>query len=308
MLNFLYLPFWFFKARILRKQIPLQSVVFVSDRCNLQCKHCCAYSRGNNYKISTFKEMKKELEYCYNLGSRFVDFEGGEPFIWKDETDPNDVKDINSLFQLAKEIGFFSTTVTTNAQIDFSNCKADSIWVSLDGLGDFHDAIRGKGAFDKLVKNISLSPHLHLSVNMVVNKLNYQSVKETIEFAKNNKNIELISINFHTPFPGTEELELDKNIKYKIIDEVIDMKKQGYPIMNSVSGLRLMKRNDFKKYCWIANFVMADHSRYAQCQGKESGLCDRCGFCMAGEMNAIMSLKPDTIFAGIKLRVASLLK
>ena len=281
----------------------MQSVIFISDKCNLQCKHCCLYGKENKINISTFEEIKNELIYCYKLGSRFVDFEGGEPFIWKDESNTNDIKDINSLFSLAKEIGFFSTTVTTNAQIDFSNCKADSIWVSLDGIGDYHDAIRGNGTFERLVKNISASPHKHLSVNMVVNKLNYPSVKETIEFAKNHKNIEMISINFHTPFPGTEELELDWNTRNIIIDEVIVMKKQGYPIMNSVSGLRLMKQNDFKKYCWISNFIMADHSRYNQCQGKEVGICDKCGLCMAGEMNAVMSLKPDTILAGMKLRV-----
>lgn len=303
MFKLLYLPIWFLKTRILGKQIPLQSVVFITDKCNLQCKHCCVFRKDTNYKISTFEEVKKELEYCYSIGARFIDFEGGEPFLWKDETIPNDIKDINSLFRLAKEIGFFSTTVTTNAQIDFSHCEADSIWVSLDGIGKYHDAIRGNGTFDKLVKNIAINPHKHLSVNMVINKLNYLSVKETIEFAKNNNHIEMISINFHTPFPGTEELELDWNIRNKIIDDVIEMKKQGFPIMNSVSGLKLMKRTDFKKYCWIANFIMSDHSRYAQCQGKEVGICDRCGFCMAGEMHATMSFKPDTIIAGMKLRM-----
>lgn len=303
MFKLLYLPVWFFKTRILGKQIPLQSVIFITDKCNLQCKHCCLYGKDSNCNISTYEEVRKDLEYCYNLGSRFVDFEGGEPFLWKDDSNQNDVKNINSLCKLAKEIGFFSTTVTTNAQMDFSNCEADSIWVSLDGISLYHDTIRGAGTFERLVANIEKSPHKHLSVNMVINKLNYKSVKETIIFAKSNTNIKMISINFHTPFPGTEELELDWDIRNKIIDDIICMKKEGYPIMNSISGLKLMKRTDFKKYCWISNFIMADHSRYAQCQGQEVGMCDKCGLCMAGEMTATMSLKPDTIFAAMKLRV-----
>jgi len=303
MLNFLYLPIWFIKTYILKKQIPLQSVVFITDKCNLQCKHCNVYGKETNHNISTFEEIKKELKYCYNLGSRFVDFEGGEPFIWKDESNPNDIKDINSLCKLAKEIGFFSTTVTTNAQVIFSNCEADSIWVSLDGLNEYHDTIRGNGAFERLIKNIESCSHKNLSINMVINKLNYPSVKDTIEFAKNHKNIKMIAINFHTPFPQTEELELDWNIRNKIIDEVIEMKKQRFPIMNSISGLKLMKNIDFKKYCWISNFVMPDHSRYSECMGKEAGLCNKCGFSMAGEMNALMSLKLDTIIAGMKLRM-----
>jgi len=303
MFKYFYLPTWFFKTRILGKQIPLQSVLFITDKCNLQCKHCCIYANENAVNISTYEEVRKDLEYCYSIGARFVDFEGGEPLIWKDETNPDDIKDTNSLCQLAKEIGFFSTTITTNAQIDFSDCEADSIWVSLDGIGQYHDAIRGDGTFERLVSNIEKSPHKHLSVNMVVNKLNYPCVKETIQFVKDNNHIRMISINFHTPFPGTEDLELDWDIRNKIIDDVINMKRAGYPIMNSVSGLKLMKRTDFKKYCWISNFIMADRSRYAQCQGKEVGLCDRCGLCMAGEMTATMSLKPDTILAAMKLRM-----
>jgi MoaA/NifB/PqqE/SkfB family radical SAM enzyme len=296
-----YLPFWFFKTKLGSKR-PLQSVVFISDKFNLACKHCCVYN-SKDPRVNTYEEVKADLEYCYNQGSRFIDFEGGEPFLWKDESNPNDVKDINSLFRLAREIGFYSVTVTTNAQINFDHCEADSIWVSLDGLAEYHDQIRGAGAFDKLLRNIQSNPHPHLCVNMVVNSLNYQSVEETIEFAKDQENIKAISINFHTPYPGTEYLMLDWDMRCKIIDKVIALKKKGYPIMNSVSGLKLMKHNKFKRYCWVTNFVMVDHTKLPECQGSEAGVCDKCGFCMAGEMNSVMRFKPDTIFSGLKLRI-----
>jgi hypothetical protein len=84
---------------------------------------------------------------------------------------------------------------------------------------------------------------------MVINNLNYKSVTDTIKFAKNNKHIKSIAINFHTPFPGTEELTLPADIKSKVIDEIIEMKKNNYPIMNSITGLKMMKHNDFTKYC-----------------------------------------------------------
>ena len=73
--------------------------------------------------------------------------------------------------------------------------------------------------------------------------------------------------------------------------------------MNSVSGLKLMKHNRFKKYCWVSNFILVDGTRLPECAGSVAGVCDRCGFCMAGEMHSVMTLKPDTIFAGLKLRV-----
>ncbi len=292
-----YLSFWFFKAKFLGIKRSLQTVLFISEKCNLTCRHCNIY-RKENPRIKSYEQIREELEYSYKQGSRFVDFEGGEPVLWHDGE-----YGLNDLIRLAKKIGFFSTTVTTNAQLSFQHCEADSIWVSLDGLGKYHDQIRGTGTFDRLVKNIESSGHPELSVNMVVNNLNYPSVVETIEFAKRNPHIRSISLNFHTPFEGTEELFLDWGRRSEVIDDVIRMKKAGYPVMNSISGLKLMKHNKFKKQCWVTNFVMPDGTRFTECQGKEAGVCDCCGFCMAGEMNSVFNLKLDTIMAGMNLRV-----
>lgn len=33
------------------------------------------------------------------------------------------------------------------------------------------------------------------------------------------------------------------------------------------------------------------------------GTCSQCGFCMSGEMASLFSFRPDTILAGMKLRV-----
>ncbi|MDR0680622.1 MAG: radical SAM protein [Dysgonamonadaceae bacterium] len=297
MSSLFYLPWWFFKARFFGSKNPLQTVLFISDKCNLACKHCSVYQISNPH-IKTYEQVKEELLYSYRIGSRFVDFEGGEPTLWHDGD-----KDLNSLIRLSKVIGFFSATITTNAQLPFSDSEANSIWVSLDGLGNFHDEIRGKGAFDRLVKNIATANHPHLSVNMVINSRNYTSVKETIEFVKNNPHIQSISLNFHTPYAGTEDLFLDWDKRSEVIDLIIRMKKSGYPIMNSLSGLKRMKDNRFKKQCWVSNFILSDGTRLAECPGKIAGICDRCGFSMAGEMNAVFNLKPDTLFAGMKLRL-----
>ncbi|MCF0207576.1 MAG: radical SAM protein [Bacteroidales bacterium] len=295
MKQFFYLGWWFFKTRFLGKRIPLQTVLFISDRCNLRCKHCSVVS--DNPLSKTYSQIKEELEFSYKLGSRFVDFEGGEVMLWRDGD-----KTINDLIDLAKNIGFFSSTITTNAQLPFTENHADSIWVSLDGLGKYHDEIRGEGAFKKLEENIRTADHKHLSVNMVINSLNYTSLEETLEYAKNSPYIESISFNFHTPFPGTEYLTLDKSIRKEVIEKIIDYKKRGYPIMNTKSGLRKMVDNNFKKYCWITNFIYPNGVR-ANCVNENTEACKDCGFCMAGEMSAMFSFSLDTIFAGLKLRV-----
>lgn len=74
-----------------------------------------------------------------------------------------------------------------------------------------------------------------------------------------------------------------------------------------LSVLRHMRDLNFKKACRISNFIFTDGTRSAVCAGeaagKAAGVCDKCGFCMAGEERAVMDLAPDTIKAGMTLRV-----
>ena len=293
--HYIYLAQWFARARFLGRRAPLQTVLFITDKCNLRCKHCSVYGSAG-YKQRSFDDIVNDMRYSYELGSRFIDLEGGEPTLWKE-----DGRTINDLIDAAMEIGFFSVTVTTNAQQDFSWIRPQSIWVSMDGVGEYHDRIRGDGSFDKLEENIRKSGCKHICVNMVVNALNYESLDAAMEYAKHTPAIEQISINFHTPYPGTEYLMLPTEKKVEIIDKVLEYKKKGYPIMNSKSGLKLMKSNKFKKRCWVTNFIYPDGSR-GLCIGDGTDTCDKCGFCMSGEMASVFSFKPDTIFAGLKLR------
>lgn len=291
-----YLPFWWAGNVLRKKKRPLQSVVFISDKCNLSCRHCSIYNHKNPV-TKPLSQIKEELEYCYSLGSRFVDFEGGEPFLWKDGD-----KTVDDLCQLAHSIGFFSCTITTNAQQEFHADSADSIWISMDGVGKYHEQIRGEGTWTRLEKNAAACGHKALAANMVVNTLNRDCIRQTAEYVRNNPAFKCISFNLHTPFPGTEYLALDEESRNEVIEEIVALKKEGFPIMNSVSGLRRMKNMNFKHCCWMTNFVFMDGTRKDSCIGPEVGNCDRCGFCMAGEEWAVMHLRPDTLMAGLKLR------
>lgn len=293
----LYMPWWWFRAAVLGRRKPLQSVLFISDRCNLSCRHCSVYNHVEPVDKSV-QQIREELQFCLSEGSRFVDFEGGEPFLWHDGE-----KDVNDLCRMAREMGFYSCTITTNAQMPFDGTVADSIWVSLDGVGEMHEKIRGKGTFARLEKNVADCGCRNLSANMAINVLNCDGVAQTIEYVASNPHFRSISLNFHTPFPGTEHLAVSQDKKREIIDIILDYRKRGYPIMNSRSGLLKMRDNRFRRCCWMTNFIYADGTRSPQCSGESLGICDRCGFCMAGEESAVMELRPDTIFSGLKLRI-----
>ena len=83
-----YLGQWYVRA-LLGRRAPLQSVIFILDRCNLRCKHCSVYELEHP-RCKSFDTIREELEDCYRAGSRFVDFEGGELYLWKDLQAPGD--------------------------------------------------------------------------------------------------------------------------------------------------------------------------------------------------------------------------
>ncbi len=298
--QYIYLGWWFVRARFLGRKAPLQTVLFITDACNLRCKHCSVADVVGS-KHRAFADIVADLQYSYDLGSRFVDLEGGEPTLWKEGD-----KTINDIIAAAKQIGFFSVTITTNAQQDFSWVRMDSLWVSMDGVGTYHEAVRGEGTFARLEHNIAAfhaSGKAPLAVNMVVNNLNKDCLEEALEYARTNSAISQISVNFHTPFPGTEYLALSDEDKVKALDTVLAYKRKGYPIMNSRSGLKkmypdYMRAHDMGQLCWVTNFVYPNGQRGA-CMGD----CTKCGFCMAGEMASVFHFCPDTLLAGLSLRM-----
>lgn len=296
-MKLLYLAKWFIGARFLGKKRPLQTVLFITDACSLSCRHCAIYNHRNPV-MKSYRQIEDELRYSYGLGSRFVDFEGGEPLLWREGG-----RDINSLVDLAKSMGFYSCTITTNGQQPLKGLKADSIWVSLDGVGAVHDDIRGEGAFEKLEKNIAESDHKAISVNMTINNRNYQDVERVVKYVKGNPKLRQVSFSFHTPYEGTEGLWLDWGERAKVVDRLIELKHRRAPIMNSESGLKKLRNNRFEKHCWVSNFILHDGTKFSECTGKTAGICDQCGFGMAGEMSSVFEFRPDTLMAGMKLRV-----
>ena len=125
-------------------------------------------------------------------------------------------------------------------------------------------------------------------------------LEQTLDYVKNSPYIDSISINFHTPFSETEDLYLDPAIRNQLINRLIEYKRNGYPIVNTISGLKAMRIVHGKtactnRSCWITNFIFSDGSRAPKCMGYVKDVCDRCGFSMGGEMRSVWLLKIDTL-------------
>ncbi|MET1159468.1 MAG: radical SAM protein [Thermoprotei archaeon] len=148
--------------------------------CNLDCIHCYAY-RFRSLRELSLEEKLKLAHELGELGLEFVGLSGGEPLIH-----PH----LPHILGVLQKYGIDKSLVT-NATIvrdDILNTlyRTDTrVIVSIDGPREIHDAIRGKGVFDRVVANIKKIEKVlgSFSAVIAVNKLNYRVMDRVVETA-----------------------------------------------------------------------------------------------------------------------------
>lgn len=299
--EFAHYPWWFIKCKFLGKRIPLELICNITSRCNLQCKHCIV---RNTYKPTdvSYRELMEAIDRFYAMGTRVVWFGGGEPTLWRGADDEGNKHGIEDLIEAARQRGYFKVVLITNGILPIET-SADAVWVSIDGLEARHDAIRGEGSFATTMKNVRESPHKSIYLNMTINPLNYQDVEGVIRMAPEN-GFEGVSFSFHTPFKGTEQFFLPPDKRNEVADTIIRLKREGFPVVNSISGMEKMKEIDWGERCayWTAAFLNPDGTIFDGCPGYyEEGVCEKCGFGMGRELFGIFSLNPSSVIEALRL-------
>lgn len=143
--DFTYFMRFGLKSILLRKKEPILGTIILTDYCNLSCKHCAV--NNINKIIYPYEDIRSEMKSLYDNGIRILFFCGGETLLWKDGN-----KTIKDLVKKAKEMGFLIVNVVTNGTIDLNLPEVDVIFLSLDGLKENHDYIRGD-TFDTIMEN-----------------------------------------------------------------------------------------------------------------------------------------------------------
>ncbi len=245
--QFSYLFKYGIKSKLLNNQKkPLLCGFKLTNRCNLQCQHCPFWREPKLEELS-FKQIKEIIKILHNDGVKIVIFEGGEPFIWKDK---DKIKDIGDVIELAKQY-FFVVGITTNGTIKLNQADPDVVFVSIDGLKKTHNRIRGD-VFDKVIKNIDQNQHnKKIIVNICISKVNLKEIPGLIKFIDDK--VFGITIQFFYPYPNTEDLRVSHKDRKEILEKIINLKKEGYKILDSNSCLSKLINND-----WVCNdFLVA---------------------------------------------------
>jgi heme d1 biosynthesis radical SAM protein NirJ len=153
-------------------------------RCNLKCKHCYSISGDVDFpgELST-PEIFTVMDELKAFRVPVLILSGGEPLLRPD---------IFEISQRAKDMGFYVGLSSNGALIDDQNISRivdigyDYVGISLDGVGETHDAFRGKkGAFDASLRGVRLCRENGIKVGLrfTMTMDNHTQLNELLDLA-----------------------------------------------------------------------------------------------------------------------------
>lgn len=287
-LNFLcWAASYWIRTQIFMRKIPFIGGLVLNESCNLACEHCHVSNRRKT--DPSHEEIMTGIQTLYSMGIRTLAITGGEPFFWS--SGEHRVRDV---IDDARRTGFKAISVYTNGTLPF-DCAADTVFVSLDGLETTNNALRGDSVYEKVMENIRSSKHPNIVINFTINKRNSGEIHRICEMVRGNPGIRGIFFYFHTPYYGIDELFMNLEDKRHIIKEIFILKKEGFPIFNSASCLKVVAADTWKRPSDVC-VVYAEGKLHRCCRsvGNRKG-CDNCGYMGYPEIQQILKLKPDAI-------------
>lgn len=168
---------------------PVRRVaVFITDRCNFQCKYCNNQNNRNTLTEDAFRSVLDKYGE-----TAIIHITGGEPSV------------VPWLYPFLRQHGHkYRFHLNTNAYITPPFESVRRLKISLDHQdAKYWDCLVGRsGAFEVVVKNIKLSiPHTVVSITYTLTKENYRNAPDFARFA--NKNLTGLYAVFFSVYKGT---------------------------------------------------------------------------------------------------------
>lgn len=231
----------------------------ITKKCNLSCIWCYENASRNSKEVilSDIKSVIDQLAKLPRL-KRLV-FTGGEPFMHSN---------IREILDYCFEKNISHVHITTNATLDIEKIlkyyvgKNLSLSVSVDGMEDVHDAIRGKGTFNKTISNIQKATALGfaVSVTTTVSKNNIEAAAALADFLKERGIVNLKFQRMRSLGKGAtqHDLVLTQKDNEALTERILNIKKEiagkigvGYkdPFLNTIDLEYLDKYKDALDSC-----------------------------------------------------------
>lgn len=287
-------------TKLLRRREPLLASVKLTYRCNLACQACPFHQRAHAENTHlTWDMARHSLDELHRMGCRIVIFEGGEPLLWKDGP-----HDFAQLAAYARE-RFLCVGATTNGTLPLIPAT-DVLWVSIDGGKDTHDRLRSD-SYDRVLRNLHATVHPKVFIHYTLNRENWRDFPATVRQIAPLPSVKGITVQLFYPYDqGEAALALDQSERHQAINTVLDLKRRGYPILNSTRSLEAMIENTWHCHAWLLANVDPDGTVSTGCyvNGRGDVRCDQCGFTPVAEASGAFDLKPGSLLAGWRIFLA----
>lgn len=265
---------------------PLVITYSVTNRCNSKCKTCNIWknpSRGSEeLNIEEVEKLFKSIGKLY-----FLNLCGGETFLKEELVD---IIKLGQRYMSPNLVHIASNGLLTDLIEKRVNEILQSlprktyltVKLSLDGVGDLHDEVRGvKGNFVKVTETYKRLdvirkkyPNFHLGFNTITSKFNLPKLDEIIAYARSlepDSYVTEVAENRAELFNLTDDIGLDAQTYEQLIKKFRESTKQNLKSRRSISKyteasrlvyydyvVRILKekRQVLPCYAGISNFHM----------------------------------------------------
>lgn len=244
----------------LKLTTPIKIQWKITNKCNLRCKHCYL-GKLNGYELD-FEKIMEITNTIIDSNVMEVTLSGGECLTYKgiekviEKLLINDIKvDIFTNALLLKNVlNKIDKKIKDKSKLLF--------YVSVDGLKENHEKIRGKNTFDKTIENIkyAIEKGYPVVTNTVINKINYNDIIDMVVLLKTLGVKDVQLSNLIVQGNATNDLKVDLKLQMELKDKLSVLYKEhpefGYIYYSEVpdeDGLRKVYSLNSKKDEYVGN-------------------------------------------------------
>lgn len=243
--------------------------LYLTNNCNLRCKHCFMYASNELENELPSDEIMKLIDKCHEHGSNKVIFTGGEVAL-KDG--------FIEILKHAKTIGMYTQVLTngtlwTVQMINEAAKYIDDLQVSIDGYDEVSNSkIRGTGVFNKALETVDQFIKIGgVSVSVIVTPLydfidEYydEYVKFGIELVEKYKDDDFLII-FGRELIDGRNLKASKGKNRHMADRVDEIAEDIYPNNELTAFVRNHEYNRIFRNCGYGALTVNSNGDFYFC-------------------------------------------
>lgn len=200
---------------------PLKISMNITKQCNLRCEQCFSNSGALQEKELTTDQIFRLFDQMHKYGTFFICIGGGEPLT---RLDLLDILEYGKEKQLAISIVSNGLLLSKDYIEKLNSKELDTFWISLDGLEENHEKLRGRGTYAKALAALELlrdNFNGKRAIRITLNKYNLNEFKDLIKLAEDYQ-VNIIRITPLIPYGRAKGkgLEISQQEYIKFLNEI----------------------------------------------------------------------------------------